>query len=102
AKIVWIGGMPATDYFTKSKKGNSWPMLSLTFHDKKESFVAALNEKQGEWLTGMLQQLNVDNQKLLTLAEVRRNYETAGFADFEMFWHSKPISTLRSHGLLSL
>lgn len=35
AKIVWMGNNPATNFFTKSKKGNSWEMASLTFHSKK-------------------------------------------------------------------
>jgi hypothetical protein len=35
AKIVWLGGKPSVEYFTKSKK-NSWDMMSLTFHKKKK------------------------------------------------------------------
>ena len=38
AKIVWLGGKPSIETFTKSKKGNTWEMMALTFHDKKESF----------------------------------------------------------------
>jgi hypothetical protein len=37
AKIVWIGGKPTHEIFTKSKKGNSWEMMQLTFHDKKRN-----------------------------------------------------------------
>ncbi len=102
AKIVWLGRSPFTEYFTKSKKGNSWPMLSLTFHDKKDSYSISLNEKEGEWLAGILQLVNVANPKLMTLGEIQRNYETAGYANFELFWHSKPINVLRGHGLLHL
>jgi hypothetical protein len=29
AKIVWLGGKPSVDHFTKSKKGNSWEMMTL-------------------------------------------------------------------------
>jgi hypothetical protein len=36
AKIVWLGGKPFAEEQIK-KKGNSWEMMSLTFHDK-ESF----------------------------------------------------------------
>jgi hypothetical protein len=48
AKIVWLGGKPSVEYFTKSK-GNSWDMMSLTFHDK-ESFTIQTNKQEGEWL----------------------------------------------------
>ena len=34
AKIVWLGGMPTIEFFTKSKKGSSWEMTKLVFHDK--------------------------------------------------------------------
>ncbi|HPI46423.1 MAG TPA: B12-binding domain-containing radical SAM protein, partial [Tenuifilaceae bacterium] len=34
AKIVWLGGKPTVEHFTKSKKGNSWEMIKLVFHDK--------------------------------------------------------------------
>jgi hypothetical protein len=54
AKIVWLGGKPSVEYFTKSKKGNSWDMMSLTFHDKKESFTIQTNKIEGEWLVAML------------------------------------------------
>jgi hypothetical protein len=37
AKIVWLGGKPSVEYL-QNLKGNSWDMMSLTFHDKKESF----------------------------------------------------------------
>jgi hypothetical protein len=37
AKIVWLGGKPSVEYFTKSKR-KLLDMMSLTFHDKKESF----------------------------------------------------------------
>jgi hypothetical protein len=47
------------EYFTKSKKGNSWDMMSLTFHDKKESFTIQTNKIEGEWLVAMLAKLQL-------------------------------------------
>lgn len=101
AKIVWLGGMPSVETFTKTKKGNSWEMMTLTFHDKKESFSIQTNKMEGEWLVKILQQTNVFNSKLLTLQEIKKDFETH-FEDFELFWFSKPIATLRTFGLLSL
>jgi hypothetical protein len=34
AKIVWLGGKPWS--ILQNLKGNSWDMMSLTFHDKKK------------------------------------------------------------------
>ena len=101
AKIVWLGGKPAVEYFTKSKKGNSWEMLTLTFQDKKESFSIQTNKLEGEWLREILQKISVSNSKIYTFQEVKADFETQ-LEDFELFWYSKPIKTLREFGLLVL
>lgn len=102
AKVVWLGNKPAVDYFTKSKKGNSWEMITLTFHDRKESFSVQLNKEQGNWLKELLLKISVSNTKIYTFQEVKRDYEDFGLEDFELFWFSKPVKTLRSYGLLLL
>lgn len=101
AKIVWLGGKPAIEYFTKSKKGNSWEMMSLAFHDKKESFTIQTNKPEGEWLVKMLQKISVSNTKTYSFQQVKADFETQ-LEDFELFWYSKPINTLREFGLLVL
>lgn len=106
AKIVWLGGKPLIEYFTKSKKGNSWQMLSLTFHDKKESFVIQTGKNEGEWLVEMLEKISVHTIPLLgvrglTFKEIKTDFET-DFENFELFWYSKPVNTLRDFGLLIL
>nr|WP_315232981.1 B12-binding domain-containing radical SAM protein [uncultured Flavobacterium sp.] len=101
AKIVWLGGKPFTEHFTKSKKGNSWEMMTLTFHDKKESFSVQTNKKEGEWLIEMLQKISVSNAKIYNFQEVKADFESH-LEDFELFWYSKPIKTLREFGLLVL
>ena len=101
AKIVWLGGNPSTAFFTKTKKGSSWEMATLTFHDKKESFSLQTNKAEGEWLTEILKKLAVSNAKTYTFQEVKADFESV-LEDFELFWYSKPIKTLRDYGLLVL
>jgi hypothetical protein len=101
AKIVWLGGKPFAESFTKSKKGNSWEMLTLTFHDKKESFSIQTNKNEGEWLVEILQKISVSKTKTYTFQEIKADFET-NFEDFELFWYSKPVNTLREFGLLVL
>ncbi len=101
AKIVWIGGKPFSEIFIKSKKGNSWQMMTLTFHDKKETFTIQTNMKEGEWLVSILNKISVFNSKIYTFQEVKVDFET-NLDDFELFWYSKPINTLRNFGLLVL
>ena len=101
AKIVWLGGKPFITHFTKTKKGNSWEMMSLTFHDKKESFTIQINKEEGEWLVEKLLKMAVFNTKIYSFQEIKSDFETH-FEDFELFWYSKPINTLREFGLLVL
>jgi hypothetical protein len=101
AKIVWLGGKPSIETFTKSKKGNSWEMMTLTFHDKKESFTIQTNKTEGEWLVEILQKISVSNKKTFSFQEIKADFETQ-LEDFELFWYSKPVNTLREFGLLVL
>jgi len=102
AKIVWTGGKPVVSYFTKNKKGRQFEMASLTFHDKKESFAIQVNKDDADWLTAVLSKISVAQNKILTFNEVKADYENADREDFELFWYSKPVNTLRSCGLLVL
>lgn len=103
AKVVWIGGKPTVSYFTKNKKGRTFETASLTFHDKKESYSIQVNREQGEWLVKLLNQItaNLEN-KVMGFQQVKQSYEAEGMDDFELFWYSKPVNTLREYGLLIL
>ncbi|WP_417354952.1 B12-binding domain-containing radical SAM protein [Flavobacterium sp.] len=103
AKVVWIGGKPTVSYFTKNKKGRTFETASLTFHDKKESYSIQVNREQGEWLVKLLREITVNPEnKVLGFQQVKQNYEAQGMDDFELFWYSKPVNTLRKYGLLIL
>jgi len=102
AKIVWLGGRPQLEHYTKTKKGNSWEMVSLTFHDKKESFIVQANKKEGEWLATMLQTVSVTQPKIYSFQQLKTDYENTGLENFELLWYSKPVNTLREYGLLVL
>ncbi|TRX16096.1 B12-binding domain-containing radical SAM protein [Flavobacterium franklandianum] len=101
AKIVWLGGKPIVEHFTKSKKGNSWELMTLTFHDKKESFTIQTGKNEGEWLMQMLEKISVSKSKIYTFQEIKSDFEVQ-FENFELFWYSKPVNTLREFGLLVL
>ena len=102
SRIVYLGKPPAVEHFTKSKKGSSWEMTSLTFHDKRAKFNISVGREQGDWLAGMLNALSITNPKMLTLQDVMDSYHAAGLEDFELFWDNKPVNTLYKVGLLRL
>ena len=99
AKIVWIGGNPLTEIFTKSKKGNSWKMMKMTFYDKKETFEIEIEKEKGDWLLKTLKTISVHNDKKNTFSILKTDFENI-FDNFELFWYSKPIKNLRNFGLL--
>ena len=96
-----MGGKPSTETYTKSKKGNSWKMTKLTFHDKREVFEISLENEKADWLIKTLELLNVNNVKTLIFSQLKTDFEEQ-FYDFELFWNSKPINTLREFGLLQI
>lgn len=101
AKILWLGNIPYVESFHKSKKGQTWPMLRLSFHDKTESFQIKLDQDKGEWLIEALTKLSPAQSPLLSFAQIKSDFEQQ-FEHFELFWYSKAIQTLRNYGLLVL
>ena len=102
AKIVWLGGQPTVQYFTKTKKGRQFDMATLSFHDKKETFTLQIGKAQADWLLHILPQLSPKNAEILTFQEVKTHYEAAGLEDFDLFWYNKPFNAMQEFGLLSL
>jgi radical SAM superfamily enzyme YgiQ (UPF0313 family) len=101
-RVVYLGRPPIVEQFTKSKKGNSWEMTSLTFQDKREKYNISVGREQGIWLGEMLKALSITNAKTLTLQDVMDSYKAAGLEDFELFWDNKPVNSLHKVGLLKL
>ena len=101
AKIVWMGGKPLSETFTKSKKGNSWEMMKMTFHDKRETLEITVEKEKGEWLIATLKNVSIYQDNKQTFAQIKDDFEKQ-FEDFELFWYSKPLNSLREFGLLVL
>ena len=101
AKILWLGGMPLTTVISKTKKGVTWENLQLLFHDKREEHSITLELEKGLWLVETLKEISISNGKLKTFGELKADFETQ-LEDFELFWYSKPMLTLRERGLLVL
>lgn len=102
ARIVWLGHQPKAEYFTKSKKGNQWEMVALSFQHKKGIHKLQLGKTEGDWLLSMLNDLSVNRDKLLTFQELKQNFEAVSMEDFELFWDNKLVSSLGKIGLLRL
>lgn len=99
AKIIWIGNIPATEIITKSKKGRTWEQLQFTFHKKNTSLKVLMDKEKGEWFLSILERLSIHNNEYLSFEQLKNDFEKQQ-EDFELFWYSKPINTLRMHGLI--
>lgn len=99
AKPLWLGRAPIVTPFTKSKRGESWEMIQLTFHDKRECIEINLEKEQGDWLVKQLDRIAIHSNENSTISELKLNFEKE-FDDFELFWYSKQINQLREAGLL--
>lgn len=99
-KIIFLGVLSHSELITKSKKGNQWTVLQLTFLSKKEKFTIQVDEQKGNWLLSILPRLSIYQHTLMTLGELKAEYEKAGLVDFELFWDNKPVSQLYKVGML--
>ncbi len=101
AKVIYTGSLPLAEHTIKTKKGNSWELTVLTFHNRSESIVLRLDREQGNWLVQILPLLSVRNPAIQwSLHEVKQHYQDAGLEDFELFWLNKPVNQLYRFGLL--
>jgi hypothetical protein len=97
AKAVFIGSLPHLEIVTKSKKGASWELASLTFESLGGSHNIKLPVEQGEWFASLLSRLSPAAP--LTMAAIQQDYEAAGLEDFSLFWDNKPVNDLWKVGL---
>ncbi len=102
AKIIWLGGLPISKLFVKTKKGNSYQMMSLLFHNKRESFEIHVSEPEGEWLKEALDNISVNRNSISSIADFKQSFENANLDHFELFYQAKPMQILRENGLLVL
>lgn len=99
AKIFFTAQRPLVNTFTKSKKGNSWEMMQLTFHEKTNSLSIVLENDKGNWFLNTLDSINIKKQSVITLQQLKSDFENQ-FEDFELFWFSKEIVKLQNFGIL--
>jgi hypothetical protein len=102
SKLVWLGTIPKTEIVQKSKKGNHWEVMSISFQTKKATHTINVEPEKGKWLVDILEKISIRSHDQLTLKKIKENYEAAGLENFELFWDNKPVNTLYKAGLLHL
>jgi len=100
AKVVWIGEKPQQEDFIKSKKGQTQNLTKLSFHNKNSFYEITLETEKAIWLNELLQEIHVSKTPK-TLKSIKESFEK-NWENFELFWFSKTIETLRNFDLLVL
>jgi hypothetical protein len=93
SKVIFMGNIPLTSDKGKKK--------TLHFELKTSSFSITLEQLKADWLLKKLNEVAVHQRKACTVAMLKEDFESK-FEDFEPFWFSKPIQTLRAKALLVL
>ncbi|AWH75077.1 radical SAM protein [Dokdonia sp. Dokd-P16] len=95
SRILWLGFAPTQRTFKKKKR----ELTELTFHDQTGTTQITVDTQDALWLIDMLEIASPNQDKLPTYAALKTSYEETQ-ENFELFWYSKAMLSLREAGLL--
>ena len=102
-KVIWLGVVPITSIIQKSKKGNKWEEINMSFQSNTNTINISVDAEKGKWLLAILKKMSFQNMpNLVALSEIKMSYTEAGLTDFELFWDNKPVTQLSKAGLLRI
>jgi hypothetical protein len=97
ASIAWLNNPPERMHGGKEGRSKQGRLL---FQTRRERFTVSAGLETAEWLENLFRRFSVQNRKLLSLQDVKREYERNFSSSFETFLKSQPWKTLRQKGLL--
>ena len=100
SRVLWIENPPCFMQHDPAKKGDGERKCKLVFHARTENFTVTTRREVGEWLNDTFPRLSPQNTALLTLEELKQDYETRFSSPFRSFLRSREWKTLREKGLL--
>lgn len=74
-------------------------MTQLIMHLKDNCVEVNLEAAKAKWFMVQIEGLSIFKIDQRTLSQLKTDYETK-FDNFELFWYSKPMMTLKENGLL--
>ena len=95
AKIIFTAKQPIERPYTKTKKGNTWEMIELVFHQNTNTVSTSLEMEKAKWLLEKIK----DEKFIYQLSELKNDFENH-FDNFELFWFSKAVQNLRESGII--
>ncbi len=102
SRVLWIGTAPIARPYSKIKKGKAFQGTDLEFHTRTEVISVRLSTDDADWLLELLPKIHFNAGKLMTYSQVKHDYEQSGLENFELFWHSRAMDSVRDAGFLVL
>ena len=99
SKVIFLTKNVIAENLIKTKKKYTYPYTKITVHLKTTVLSIDLEREQAEWLMKMFEENPTENQKKITLQQLKINFEE-NLEDFELFWFSKPIQQLKENGVI--
>lgn len=98
--VIWIENQPHFMQYDPTQKGSPGGKGRLVFTTKTESFTVITNKGLGEWLNNNFPRFSTQSTALLSLEELKRDYEKRFSSPFQSFLRSREWKVLREKGLL--
>ena len=92
ARVIWLGG-PVSYDISESV---------LTIVTKQETIHLECPIAEGQWLSAVLNEITSTSEKPSSFGEFEKRFSENHLDDFEAFWESELLETLREIGLLTL
>ncbi|MCK9418785.1 MAG: radical SAM protein [Nitrospirae bacterium] len=100
ARLLWLGNKPQYLQSDSTKGGKQARKATLLFHMKRETVSLVTTAETGKWLDTIFERFIIQNSELISLEELRENYEKQFSSPFGSFLISDEWKTLRAKGLL--
>jgi len=78
SKYIWIGSTPSIEIHQKSKKGQKWEVMSITFQTLSGKLNISVDPARGNWLIDLLPKL----EQPLSIQKIKEGYEKSGFEHY--------------------
>jgi hypothetical protein len=100
SRILWTENLPHSMHDDATLKKKQARKHTLIFYTKKETFTINVTPEIGVWLSSVFETFSIQNPELMSLEELKRQYEKQVPSSFEAFLKSGEWKTLRVKGLL--
>ena len=94
--LVWLGHLPELEIEKQNKK----EIGLVECYNKKNSFTLISDLKEAKWLVKVLEKCHFQQKEYVLFSTIEATYKEEVNENFEQFWKSENIQTLRANGLL--